>query len=282
VSGWLPRSSCGDHCLPEAAPTVGAVRSAARLLAAALVVVAGLGIALACPVLSRRARHRLVGGWFRSVLRAFGARLRVIGPPRFAPAGSGVLVVANHVSWLDTVALNAVLPSRMVAKTQVRDWPVIGLLAAAGGTIFIDRERLRSLPSTIERMAAALRSGECVTAFPEGTTTCGRRTGRYRRACFQAAVDAGADVRPVAVSYLLGGRATTATAFVGTGALWASLCRVAALRGLVIEVEVLPMLPIGLYPDRRALATAAQAATTPAHATKELSCTELDVAQWAV
>jgi 1-acyl-sn-glycerol-3-phosphate acyltransferase len=263
---WMPRSPCGDHCLPRpgTAPSVSCARRAARIAAAALVVLAGVGLTAACPALRPRARARLTRGWFRAVLSGFGARLRVIGPPRFAPAGVGTLVVTNHVSWLDIVALNAIQPSHMVAKVEVRGWPVIGWLAAVGGTIFIDRERLHSLPATVAKMAAALRAGECVVVFPEGTTSCGRRFGPYRRASFQAAVDAGVDVRPVAVRFRVGpdGSPTTAAAFVGSGSLWASLCRVAALRDLVVEVEMLPPLLRAGHPNRRSLAAAAYDAVT--------------------
>ena len=110
----------------------------------------------------------------------------------------------------------AVEPVRVVAKTDVRRWPVIGLLAARGGTLFIDRDRLRRLPATVAEIAGTLRDGQSVLVFPEGSTWCGRTQGRFYPATFQAAIDAGAPVRPVALRYRLAdGTATTAAAFVG-------------------------------------------------------------------
>ena len=99
-------------------------------------------------------------------------------------------MVANHVSWLDVVVLLAHLPARMLAKREVRGWPVVGRLAVAMGTVFIDRDRPRTLPARVAAVAGALRDGGVVVAFPEGTTWCGRTGGPLRPAVFQAAVEA--------------------------------------------------------------------------------------------
>jgi 1-acyl-sn-glycerol-3-phosphate acyltransferase len=139
--------------------------------------------------------------------------------------------VANHVSWLDTVVLLAVVPCRLLAKTEVRGWPVVGRLAAGAGTVFIDRSRPRTLPATVAVVAAALRDGAVVAAFPEGTTGCGETVGPFRPALFQAAVDARVPVAPVTIGY-----GTTAPAFVGDETLWDSLRRVVAVHTLVVSV----------------------------------------------
>src|SRR5262249_54475669 len=112
--------------------------------------------------------------------------------------------------------LLAVQPMRVVAKSEMRGWPVLGFLAARGGTFFIDRERIRRLPGTIAEMAAAMRAGEAVAVFPEGSTWCGLTGGRYRPASMQAAIDAGVPVRPVTISYRLAdGTSTRVAAWVG-------------------------------------------------------------------
>ena len=114
--------------------------------------------------------------------------------------------------------------SGCVAKSDVRAWPVIGLLAARGGTLFIDRDRLRRLPAPWPRSPTRLRDGQSVLVFPEGSTWCGRTQGRFYPASFQAAIDAGAPVRPVALRYRLAdGSPTTAAAFVGDDTLIASV-----------------------------------------------------------
>ncbi|HEV7451304.1 MAG TPA: 1-acyl-sn-glycerol-3-phosphate acyltransferase [Pseudonocardiaceae bacterium] len=132
----------------------------------------------------------------------------------------------------------------MVAKSEVRAYPVIGLLARRAGPVFVDRERLSTLPRMVAAVSGALAGGAAIGAFPKGTTWCGPANGRFRPAVFQAAVDTATPVRPVALSYRLAGAGTTTVAsFVGSAALWESAVLVAGARGLVVEVRLLPLLP---------------------------------------
>jgi 1-acyl-sn-glycerol-3-phosphate acyltransferase len=255
---WMPVSPCDASCLPAAGsePSVGPVLAGLRMAAAVLLMLLGTGLAAVFPLLGRRGRWVVLRLWLRLALAAFGVTLRVIGPP---PA-RGALLVANHVSWLDIMVLSLITPCRMVAKAEVRGWFLVGRLATAAGTIYLDRERLRTLPAAVSSMASALRAGETVAVFPEGTTWCGRRSGRYRSAAFQAAIDADAPVVPVALRFLRAdGTSTSATAYVDME-LWSALWRTARLRGLVVEAEVLPELAPGDYLDRRGLAEAAEKA----------------------
>lgn len=258
ASAWLPTAPCSPRdCVESGRPWTGVPRAVLRL--ATLLAVVVLGVAL-IPLIARlraERRDRCIRRWCLALVRTAGVRTRITGTAR--PVG-GMLIVSNHISWLDIPLLAAVRPARMVAKTEVRDWPVAGALAAGGGTLFIDRDRLRALPGTVERIAATLRGGSAVAAFPEGSTWCGRAHGRYRRALFQAALDAGVPVQPVRIRYRFAdGAASTAPAFVGEDSLLASLWRVVSARGLVAEVSLRPPFPAGSHPDRRSLAEAAQA-----------------------
>jgi 1-acyl-sn-glycerol-3-phosphate acyltransferase len=261
---WMPVSPCGQGCLPpaDAVPTVARIRRLLRLLATGAAVLAGAMVAAVLPLLGPADRERALRAWHRMLLRALGIRLAVTGGDRFAAAGVGVLVVSNHMSWLDLIALSAVQPLLMVAKSEVRGWPVIGLLARRAGTVFVDRERLSTLPRTITAVAGVLAGGQAVGAFPEGTTWCGLASGRFRPAVFQAAVNAATSIRPVALRYRLAGAGTTTVAsFVGDTTLWAAALRSVAARGLVVEVHVLPLV-LAAGADRRALAARAEAAVT--------------------
>ncbi|WP_037815329.1 lysophospholipid acyltransferase family protein [Streptomyces sp. NRRL S-1022] len=260
MSGWLPTAPCTpDACAAPDPPAAAVPRAVLRLTAVAALVLAGAVLSL----FGGRIPAEWVRRWCRWIVRAVGVRVRITGTA--APAG-GLLLVANHVSWLDIPLLAAVRPARMLAKTEVGRWPVAGALAARGGALFIERDRLRALPGTVARITGALRAGAAVTAFPEGSTWCGRAHGRFRRAVFQAALDAGVPVQPVSLRYRRqDGGPGTAAAFVGEDSLVASLWRVARARGLVAEVEVRPVIPPGAHPDRRSLARAAQpAAAEPA------------------
>ncbi len=256
---WMPSSPCGDGCVDHTGPAVGFFRLVWRFFAALTVIAGGAVVVLGVLVSSGRTREALLRSWFRALVRAFGARLVVVGAPLFqATPGRGVLVVSNHVSWLDELAIDAVQPIRLVAKRDIKDWPVLGRLITAARTVYLDRERLSLLPGTVAELAAALREGAAVGIHAEGTTWCGLASGRYRPALFQAALDAGVPVRPVVLRYLVGGVPTSRAAFVGSDTLVVSILRVLRSRGLVVEVRVLDEVAPGRAGSRRELAALVQ------------------------
>ncbi|MFC8365274.1 lysophospholipid acyltransferase family protein [Streptomyces griseorubiginosus] len=260
MSAWLPSAPCTPGtCLERTEPVTAAPRAVGRLLAVTALLLAGIAL---LPV-GRLIPAGVVRWWCRAVVRASGVRVRVSGAA--VPTG-GVLLVANHISWLDIPLLAAVRPARMLAKSEIRRWPAAGWLTARSGALFIERDRLRALPDTVARIADALREGAAVAVFPEGSTWCGRAQGRFRRAVFQAALDAGVPVQPVRLRYRVrGGEASTAPAFIGDDSLLASVWRVVSARGLVAEVGVPEPVAPGCRTDRRTLAAAAQARVRGEH-----------------
>ncbi|MFE7168746.1 lysophospholipid acyltransferase family protein [Streptomyces sp. NPDC057616] len=257
MSAWQPSAPCTPGACIEATGSATAVPRAV-LRMAAVVVLMLVGIALT--PLGGRIPAETVRRWCRWIVRAAGVQVRITGAA--APTG-GLLLVANHISWLDIPLLAAVRPARMLAKSDIRGWPVAGWLTARSGALFIDRDRLRALPQTVAQIADALRQGQAVGVFPEGSTWCGRAQGTFRRAAFQAALDAGVPVQPVRLRYRIeGGTPSTVPAFIGDDALLTSVWRVLTARGLVAEVEVREAIAPGVHGDRRALARAAQPTTT--------------------
>jgi 1-acyl-sn-glycerol-3-phosphate acyltransferase len=231
---WLPRSTCGTACLPE--PSDRVVRRPIMLKRVVCTGAVLLFAALSVPVLALlpqrhlvRAQRRLA----RAVLAALGIRHHATGRlPQ-----SGALLVANHVSWLDVIVILAHAPARLLAKREVRAWPLIGRLAATLGTVFVDRSRPKSLPATVEQVRRNLAAGGVVAVFPEGTTWCGRMGGTFRPAMFQAAVDAGVPVVPVRLTFAQAGTTSTVAAFIGDETLLVSLKRVVAARDLSIGLR---------------------------------------------
>jgi 1-acyl-sn-glycerol-3-phosphate acyltransferase len=209
------------------------------------VLLAGVAISLATRRTRTARRAAITKIWARLLLRALGIRVKTTAGVAF-PAlshrtaleeGAGALLVANHVSWLDPLIMAAMLPSRLLAKREIGEWPLIRTLVAGSGALFIDRERLSRLPSAVATVAGALRAGDTVVAFPEGTTWCGREMGRFRPAVFQAAIDAGAAVYPATLRYCEGESTSARGCYVGDDSLIASLLRVVATRGLTVEVS---------------------------------------------
>ncbi|MFC4529775.1 lysophospholipid acyltransferase family protein [Sphaerisporangium dianthi] len=285
--GWLPVAPCTVATCVSAPPEpAGPLLRLSRLLGAVAVVLAGLPCALAVRALGGTRADVVTMVWCRVFLRVLGVRLEVrqgytmLGGAALTPVaapepgaaaererrGAGVLLVANHISWLDPIVVAAITPCLALAKSEIAAWPLIRSLVAASGAIFIDRERLSALPGTVRALADALRAGRSVVAFPEGTTWCGRRGGPFRRAVFQAAIDAGAPVRPVALRFRdRAGQLATGPAFVGDDTLPASLARVVSAKGLVVEVTVFPVIAHTGGLTRRALAGLAQATVLGDH-----------------
>ncbi|WP_405866332.1 MULTISPECIES: lysophospholipid acyltransferase family protein [unclassified Streptomyces] len=258
MSVWLPTAPCTPGaCIEPTGSATAVPRAVLRMAAVTALVLAGVVLTPIGGLIPAE----LVKRWCRWVVRAAGVQVRFTGTAA-APTG-GLLLVANHISWLDIPLLAAVRPARMLAKAEIRRWPVAGPLVARGGVLFIDRDRLRALPETVARIADVLRGGGAVAVFPEGSTWCGRAQGFFRRAVFQAALDAGVAVQPVRLRYrIVGGTASTAPAFIGDDSLLASVWRVVSARGLVAEVDVRDAIAPGSHGDRRSLARAAQPGET--------------------
>jgi 1-acyl-sn-glycerol-3-phosphate acyltransferase len=127
-----------------------------------------------------------------------GVRLQVVGE---LPATGPLLVVSNHLSWLDIFVINAACPCRFVAKADVKKWPVIGALVERSGTLFIERENRRDALRVVHRMAACLQAGERLAVFPEGTTSDGQEILPFHANLLQAAVTTDSPILPVGVSY---------------------------------------------------------------------------------
>ncbi|MFE9633477.1 lysophospholipid acyltransferase family protein [Streptomyces sp. NPDC006463] len=263
MSVWLPTSPCTpEACAGHEGSTASVPHAVLRLTAAIALILAGILGAPPLRLLPARPRHAVVRAWAAALVRAFGIRITVHGS---TGPGGGRLVVANHISWLDIPLVAAALPCRMLAKSDIRAWPVLGRLAGQAGTLFIERDRIRALPATVESVTGALLAGDRVTVFPEGSTWCGRAQGAFRRAAFQSALDARVPVQPIRLTYRrCDGQTAGEPAFVGDDPLTASLWRIARARGIRAEVTLLPRIPPGRHTDRRDLAAAAQTAIAAA------------------
>jgi 1-acyl-sn-glycerol-3-phosphate acyltransferase len=168
-------------------------------------------------------RAQAVNRWANDMLRALGVTLQVHGQP-----GSGPLFwVANHIAWLDILAVHAVRHCRFVAKSEVHHWPMIGRMAAEAGTLFIERASRRDALRVVHDMAAALQSGDTVAVFPEGTTSTGETVLPFHANLLQAAIVTGAPVQPILIRYLNeAGHMAKHVRFVGEDTLAGSIWRV--------------------------------------------------------
>jgi 1-acyl-sn-glycerol-3-phosphate acyltransferase len=196
-------------------------------------------------------RHARIQWWSAKLLRLIGITLHAQGIPR---AGAK-LVVSNHVSWLDIAAIHAVIPeAHFVSKADVKQWPMIGRLVAGAGTLFIEREKKRDALRVVHQMAEALKAGDTVAVFPEGTTGDGRTLLPFHANLLHAAVTTATPVQPVVLRFFDAQHAISPLAeFLGETTLAQSAWRFVCARGLNVEVRVLTAQGTA-HADRRALA----------------------------
>ncbi len=231
-----------------------------RSLRFALHVLEGLTtVALAFPFLGGARRKRLTRRWAAGILRVFNIRVHVVGEAPAADAPNAVFV-ANHVSWLDPALIMALHPAHFVAKSEIRAWPALGWLAERAGTIFIERRRRHDAARISRTLAEALRAGDGVGLFPEGTTTDGSTVKRFHASLLEAAVEAQATVYPVALRYHhADGRLDAAPAYTGDLSFGASIRQVLGRREIHATMVFAEPVP-ARGRNRRELAAAAEAA----------------------
>ena len=166
----------------------------------------------------------LVREWSRKMLRLMGVELVVQGD---VPSHGPLMMVANHLSWLDILVMNAAHPSRFVSKADAQHWPLLGSLITGAGTLYIERENRRDAMRVVHHVAERLQAGDTVSVFPEGTTSDGQTLLPFHANLFQAAIAAGAPVLPVALRYLdsRSQAAHPGPIFVGDDTLVASIWR---------------------------------------------------------
>jgi 1-acyl-sn-glycerol-3-phosphate acyltransferase len=187
------------------------------------------------PRLSREQKEMQVQVWADRMLACLGITLQVRGAP---PAPGPLLLVANHISWLDITALHAARYCRFVSKADVRRWPLIGTLAAGAGTLFIERASRRDASRMVQHMAQSLRDGDVLAVFPEGTTSDGLQLLPFHANLLQAAITAGVPVQPVALRFVdrQTGQRSLAPCYIGDDTLVGSVWRTLCAPGIVVQV----------------------------------------------
>ena len=228
------------------------LRGALRLMHAVVHGAHGvLIVLLRFPALSVAQRRERIRWWSLKMLRCLGMALQVQGEFR----AGGNLIVANHISWLDIMAVHAVCPrARFVSKADVQEWPLINRLVDCAETLYLRREQRRDAMRVVHEMAQAMKDGHCVAVFPEGTTGDGRTLLPFHANMLQAAIAVEAPVQPVALRYADDfGPISAAVEFLGDTTLAQSLWMIACGQGLRVTVTVLPARATA-HADRRALA----------------------------
>jgi 1-acyl-sn-glycerol-3-phosphate acyltransferase len=219
----------------------------------------GMSLAVIYPYFAQTGQRRIMKSWSRQLLAILNIGIRIEGQ-QLARGEGGCLLVSNHISWLDIFVLSAIHPSQFIAKSEVRDWPLIGWLSRRSGTIFIERALRQNASVINSRVSKLLKQGACIGLCPEGTTTDGKQVGHFHSALFQPAIDAGIKTCPVALRYQSAeGHPSPAATFTGDTTLVQSIWRILRAPRLNALVVFTPAIPAAKE-NRRMLARAAQTA----------------------
>jgi 1-acyl-sn-glycerol-3-phosphate acyltransferase len=189
--------------------------------------------------------HRMIRWWSTALLRIFGLRSVRFGEPLADPA----LFVANHTSWIDIEMLHTQRAACFVAKAEIARWPLIGWMAATGGTIFHRRGSNHSLASVMQVMVERLRGGRSVAVFPEGGSGFNGVLKVFHARIFQAALDADVPVQPVALRFARHGRRVIDAGFREKESFMGNIIRMLGEAPMDAEVHFLK--PVPASPDAR-------------------------------
>lgn len=200
------------------------------------------------PRASREQKLSHIQAWSTHVLEVMGVRLNIAPSSIRILPNKTLLLVANHVSWLDVLAIQALHPCVFVAKSEVRRWPLLGIMAQACGVVFVDRSSSSSARKMVDDVASVLHHGYCVAAFPEGTSSEGRDVSLFHANLFEAAIYRDVEVLPLALRYTDSNtdQLCLKAAFVGDIGFIESLHQVMQTPHLTVGVQIgKPLLPHG-------------------------------------
>lgn len=209
-------------------------------------------------------RDRLVQACNRGMLSILGVRVTLHGSLAEARP---LLVVTNHVSYLDVMIVAACANVRFTPKSEVGRWPIIGSIARVCGCIFIDRrpEKVGDMKDTLHR---ALENGDIVCLFPEATTGDGLHLQRFKSGFFSLAQDSFGGrplhVQPASIAYTrisnlpLDTTQWPSIAWYGDMDLMPHLWSLLKLGSISAEVTFLPPVEPATFDDRKALASHCQ------------------------
>jgi 1-acyl-sn-glycerol-3-phosphate acyltransferase len=238
---------------------LGRIRFAATALLAAVALVLLLPFHLLAINFGGRSAMKVAQLWQRFVCTLIGIRITVTG----APAGERpLLLLSNHTSWLDIPILAAVAPVSFIAKSEVAKWPVIGFLAKAQRSVFVDRTRRHATGAQADEVAGRLSKGDIIVLFAEGTSSDGNKVLPFRSALVGAAQRAiegngGATVQAVAIAYPkmlglpLGRQHRPLVAWYGGASLAPHLARILSHGGVDVHVVFGPAQRLAAGDDRK-------------------------------
>jgi len=206
------------------------------------VVLGFLALLLISPVRTSNIKKKVINYWSKILLSL--VRLRVIcrGAKNEVPEYP-FIVVANHISWLDIFVLLSVLPVSFIAKIEIKKWFFLGNLVEMAGTIFIDRNRRKSIKEVAKKITEkSLDHKKSYAFFPEGKTSPGKTIQKFHSGLFSLFFEnQELTLLPVLIKYKKDNVFTEVCAYVGDTTLLESVVRILKNSHLSAEVQIMPV-----------------------------------------
>lgn len=206
----------------------------------------------------------------RIMLALLGVHLHVKHPERLQKKSSGLLIVSNHVSYVDVLVISALVPSVFITSVELGSTLFLGVLARLGGSLFVERRRAFGLKKEISMIVRVLGEGIPVTLFPEGTTSNGERVQPFKNSLFDAAVSTQSDILPICLKYTQMNRGPITSAnrdavfYYGDTPFFHHVPRLLSLSSVDVEVIPLKLIRVQNGVSRKELAATANSAITTA------------------
>jgi 1-acyl-sn-glycerol-3-phosphate acyltransferase len=190
-------------------------------------------------ILPRSVGLILIQYWAKRLLRILKIKITLSGEVLRFLGDDSYLVVSNHISWLDIPVIFSLKPITFVSATEVKTWPIIGILAKISGAIFVDRDRRASLPEVIQAMNHHFKNDkQSICIFPEGVTSNGYQVLPFKSNLFQSAFESDKLLLPLSIKYKENNVITNRTSFHGSTTLFQSFKRVAKSNHIEVEIDI--------------------------------------------
>ena len=208
-----------------------------RLVLFVLLLMIGLFFTgLVFPLLKQSQREAIIKAWSKLLILVLGVKVRIEGAPLQQTA---VMLVANHVSWIDIFILNSCRTTAFVAKQEIKQWPIVGRLVAQAGTIFVDRSSRSAMREVNQQLASRYAQGMCTGLFPEGTTSDGLSVKSFFGGLLDAPLKAQVPLQPVAILLYFKGERSGYPSFIGDETLVHNIWVLLSNFGISVTVRYL-------------------------------------------
>ena len=196
-------------------------------------------LCVAMIMLPRNICHILIQYWAKRLLRILRIKITLSGEVLKFLSKDTYLIVSNHISWLDIPVIFSLKPITFVSASDVKTWPIIGILAKISGAIFVDRNRKSSLVEVIQAMNHHFKNEkQSICIFPEGITSNGYQVLPFKSNLFQSAFESKKLLLPLSIKYKENNVLTNRTSFHGSTTLFQSFKRVAKSNLIEVVVDI--------------------------------------------